>query len=597
MSSRNDFLSRAYGYARQAGLSGNAAKVAVAQAALETGFGRSVKGNNYHGIKAGRSWKGQTQNFKTWEEVGGKRKDIKDDFRVYASPVESFRDWAKTVSRNWPGVFTAKTFQQAVEALKAGKPGGYATDSKYNSKINSIAQRLEGAIGTVPDTAPLPPQRFQPIAAAPVAPTAQNMQTAMNLANIPARGQLPSVPQTFSAPLGQVERAALPDIPATPLSRPVSPTPPAALASVNAPAPSRGFGLVSSAQAAPMPSIPAAALGVGQITPPSFASAQMTAPATTTPEQRLGVPSVPSMPSRPVTPTPAAALAAMTAPQAPSVPSALTAPNALGAPQTLAPPNEVQPTFVPATPAVPQLAPVTPPTVPTQPKTPDMRVAEAHMASSFPSAPRATAMDVYNGLATQGVANDGSIVSRDQYGNTSVTNQYGVTTKTNARGMQSTSRGIPSVPSAPGIAGPLGNTGIQTQPSGGLFGIQPAKTETGNIARGVVGSMAGSAIGSAAGPIGSIIGAAIGRSIAQGRNPLDAITGNRSGMMSFNSPVFGTINAFAPQTGGAFGTFPGAPTGVRGALGGTQSNRDGKSMSDISPGAAAAIGKGVGGLY
>ncbi|WP_245264649.1 hypothetical protein [Aquamicrobium defluvii] len=219
------------------------------------------------------------------------------------------------------------------------------------------------------------------------------------------------------------------------------------------------------------------------------------------------------------------------------------------------------------------------------------------MASSFPSAPRATAMDVYNGLATQGVANDGSIVSRDQFGNTSVTNQYGVTTKTNARGMQSTSRGIPSVPSAPGIAGPLGNTGIQTQPSGGLFGIQPAKTETGNIARGVVGSMAGSAIGSAAGPIGSIIGAAIGRSIAQGRNPLDALGGNRSGMMSFNTPAFGTINAFAPQTGGAFGTFPGAPTGVKGALGGRQSNLDGKSMRDISPGAAAAIGAGKGGLY
>lgn len=443
---------------------------------------------------------------------------------------------------------------------------------------------------------PLPPQRFQPIAAAPVAPTTQNMQTAMNLANIPARGQMPSVPQTFSAPLGQVERAALPDIPATPLSRPVSPTPPAALASVNAPAPSRGFGLVSSAQAAPMPSIPAAALGVGQITPPSFASAQMMAPATTTPEQRLGVPSVPSMPSRPVTPTPAAALAAMTAPQTPSVPSSLMSPTALGVPQELAPPNSVMPTFVPATPAVPQLAPVTPPTVPTQPKTPTQRVAEAHMASSFPSAPRATAMDVYNGMATQGVANDGSIVSRDQYGNTSVTNQYGVTTTTNPRGMQSTSRGVPSVPSA-GIAGPLGNQGIQTQPSGGMFGIQPAKTETGNIARGVVGSMAGSAIGSAAGPIGSIIGAAIGRSIAQGRNPLDAITGNRSGMMSFNSPVFGRINAYAPQTGGAFGTFPGAPTGVRGALGGTQSNRDGKSMAGISPGAAAAIGKGQGGLY
>lgn len=593
MSSRQGFLSEAYAAARQAGLSDPAARVAASQAALESRYGRSAPGNNFFGIKAGKSWKGATQRLNTWEVVNGKRVNVKATFRAYATPAQSFKDWKNVVGKRFPGVLTAKTFTQAVSALKAGLPGGYATDDKYNSKLQTINRQINGVVGFAPDTAPLPPQRFQPIAAAPVAPTAQNMQTAMNLANIPARGQMPSVPQTFSAPLGKVERAALPDIPATPLSRPVSPTPPAALASVNAPAPSRGLGLVSSAQAAPMPSIPAAALGIGSITPPSFASAQMRAPAIDLPPQTMNVP---SMPSRPVTPTPAAALAAMTAPQAPSVPSALMSPTALGVPQELAPPNSVMPTFVPAMPNVPQVAPVAPPTVPAQPKTPDMRVAEAHAASSFPSAPRATAMDVYNGMATQGVANNGNVVSRDQFGNTSVTNQYGVTTTTNPRGMQSTSRGVPSVPSS-GIAGPLGNQGIQTQPSGGMFGIQPAKTETGNIARGVVGSMAGSAIGSAAGPIGSIIGAAIGRSIAQGKNPLDAITGNRSGMMSFNSPVFGTINAFAPRTGGAFGTFPGAPTGVKGALGGKQSNRDGKSMAGISPGAAAAIGKGQGGLY
>lgn len=410
-----------------------------------------------------------------------------------------------------------------------------------------------------------------PVSAAPswAQPALQDLMNAGPFAvtprsSPPTPSMRPEVPTALAAaPVEPVERAPLGPVQsafAAP-QRPSTPTPAAALASMSnpAPVPSAGLGLMSSAQAAPMPSVP-------------------------------------SMPSRPVTPTPAAALAAMTAPQAPSVPSSLMSPTALGVPQTLAPPNSVMPTFVPAMPNVPPVAPVAPPTVPTQPKTPDMRVAEAHAASSFPTAPRATAMDVYNGLATQGVANNGNVVSRDQFGNTSVTNQYGVTTTTNPRGMQSTSRGVPSVPS-PGIAGPLDNQGIQTQPSGGMFGIQPAKTETGNIARGVVGSMAGSAIGSAAGPIGSIIGAAIGRSIAQGRNPLDAITGNRSGMMSFNSPVFGRINAYAPQTGGAFGTFPGAPTGVKGALGGKQSNRDGKSMAGISPGAAAAIGKGQGGLY
>ncbi len=207
-------------------------------------------------------------------------------------------------------------------------------------------------------------------------------------------------------------------------------------------------------------------------------------------------------------------------------------------------------------------------------------------------------MDVYNGAATTGYANDGSKVTRDQYGNTSITNSFGVTTKTSPQGFSSVSYG-PAAPSAPSnpsaISGPLGAPGVSQ--SKGFLGIQPAKTETGNIARGVAGSMIGSALGSSLGPIGSLIGAALGNSIAKGKNPFDALTGNKQGMLSFNTPALGIINAYAPQTGGAFGTFPGKPTGTPGALGGAQSNRSMEGMKGISPGAAAAIGKGLGGLY
>ena len=207
-------------------------------------------------------------------------------------------------------------------------------------------------------------------------------------------------------------------------------------------------------------------------------------------------------------------------------------------------------------------------------------------------------MDVYNGAANQGFANDGSMVTRDQFGGTSVTNKYGATTMTHPNGMVSVSYGkapqpASSFPSAPSIDGPLGAGGITTKQGGGLFGIEPAKTETGNLARGFTGAMAGSALGSFAGPIGSIVGAAIGKSIAQGKNPFDALTGNRA---TFNTPAFGTIRAVAPQTGGAMGVFPGAPN-VRGALGGNQSNNSMAGMRSISPGAASAISRGVGGLY
>ena len=330
---------------------------------------------------------------------------------------------------------------------------------------------------------------------------------------------------------------------------------------------------------------PAAPRTSGMITMPSR-------PTSITPSSALAAANKPafSRPARPTTPTPAAALQAMNKPAfapAVSVPTSaitgLMAAVPTAAPQTFTPqPTTLMPPSV-----------VAPPTV--APPAPVARVSAPATRQATPAAPRATAMDVYNGSAAQAVDNSGkNTVSRDQFGNISVTNSFGVTTKTSPQGFSSVSYG-PAAPSAPSnpsaISGPLSKQGIST-PSTGFLGIQPAKTETGNIARGVVGSAVGSAIGSTLGPIGSLIGAALGNSIAKGKNPFDALTG-RQGLVSFNTPAFGVINAASPV--GGLG-FPNAPT-AKGALGGTQSNRSMDGMKGISPGAAAAIGKGVGGLY
>jgi flagellum-specific peptidoglycan hydrolase FlgJ len=114
MASRGSFLSKAYAAARQAGLPDAAARVAASQAALESNYGKSAPGNNFFGIKAGKSWKGATQKLKTWEVVAGKKVSIKDSFRKYTDFKQSFKDWAKLVGRNWPGVLTAQTFEDAV---------------------------------------------------------------------------------------------------------------------------------------------------------------------------------------------------------------------------------------------------------------------------------------------------------------------------------------------------------------------------------------------------------------------------------------------------------------------------------------------------
>lgn len=376
-------------------------------------------------------------------------------------------------------------------------------------------------------------------------------------ASMPAPPSRTETPAAFAAaPVGKVERMAL--APAAPRA----PDPARFAYDVTPPSQPSGFGIVSAAQAASMPPDPMTTAKVGRLAPAI------------------------SMPARPTTPTPATALQAMNKPAfAPSVPTSaitgLMAAVPTAAPQTFTPqPTTLMPPSV-----------VAPPTI--APPAPVSRVSAPASRPSMPAAPRATAMDVYNGAAMQAMDNTGkNMVSRDALGNMSVTNQYGVTTTTSPQGFSSVSYG-PKAPSAPpsAISGPLGTPGVTTQ-SKGFLGIEPAKTETGNIARGVVGSMVGSAIGSPLGPIGSLIGAALGNSIAKGKNPFDALTG-RQGMLSFNTPALGIINAPSPV--GGLG-FPNAPT-ARGALGGTQSNRSMDGMKGISPGAAAAIGKGLGGLY
>jgi hypothetical protein len=373
----------------------------------------------------------------------------------------------------------------------------------------------------------------------------------------------PETPATFAAaPVGKVERMAL--APAAPRA----PDPARFAYDVTPPSQPSGFGIVSAAQAASMPPDPMTTAKVGRLAPAV------------------------SMPARPTTPTPATALQAMNKPA--FAPSMAVPTSAIAGLVSKAPTAPTQ-TFTP------QPTTLMPPSVvaPPAPPAPVARVSAPVSRPSMPAAPRATAMDVYSGAAMQAMDNTGkNMVSRDALGNMSVTNQYGVTTTTSPSGFSSVSFGpkAPSAPSAPSaISGPLSQPGIST-PSKGFLGIEPAKTETGNIARGVVGSAVGSAIGSTLGPIGSLIGAALGNSIAKGKNPFDALTG-RQGLVSFNTPALGVINAFAPQTGGAFGTFPGKPTGTPGALGGKQSNNSMGGMRGISPGAAAAIGKGVGGLY
>ena len=110
--------------------------VIIAQAAIESNWGRSVlssRYNNFFGIKAGKSWKGKTVNMKTGEVFDGKQVTINSNFRVYDSLADSIRDRNRLLRMpRYKAVEPAATPQAQAEAIKTA---GYCTATNYVSSI------------------------------------------------------------------------------------------------------------------------------------------------------------------------------------------------------------------------------------------------------------------------------------------------------------------------------------------------------------------------------------------------------------------------------------------------------------------------------
>lgn len=122
-------------------------EVLIAQAALETGWGRhrivGADGRdsfNLFGIKATADWPGETVTVSTLEFVDGVPERRHERFRAYAGLQQAVADYADLVtSRPW--------YRQALEAgssegyVRGLQAGGYATDPHYADKILGILQR------------------------------------------------------------------------------------------------------------------------------------------------------------------------------------------------------------------------------------------------------------------------------------------------------------------------------------------------------------------------------------------------------------------------------------------------------------------------
>ncbi|MEP7242557.1 MAG: glucosaminidase domain-containing protein [Gammaproteobacteria bacterium] len=121
----------------------------VAQAALETGWGRSIpkdaSGNssfNLFGVKTGAQWAGSSVDVRTLEYEHGIPVPRTDKFRAYDSSNDSFNDYVALLRDNPRYAGALNTGSDTAAFASALQKGGYATDPAYAEKLKAIAQNV-----------------------------------------------------------------------------------------------------------------------------------------------------------------------------------------------------------------------------------------------------------------------------------------------------------------------------------------------------------------------------------------------------------------------------------------------------------------------
>lgn len=142
----NEIAPRAIAIANQQGEEGLWASLMIAQAAHESGYGRSSLASppyhNLSGIKGTHN--GNSTLMWTWEVYGGVRVDVLAGFRHYPSYDASLQDYANLLRRglSWDRNYYAGTWRSNTSTVFAvldnGGLQGYATDPNYFAAIRNI---------------------------------------------------------------------------------------------------------------------------------------------------------------------------------------------------------------------------------------------------------------------------------------------------------------------------------------------------------------------------------------------------------------------------------------------------------------------------
>jgi peptidoglycan hydrolase FlgJ len=144
---------------------GVSVRAVLAQAALETGWGKhtptvadGASSHNLFGIKGGGSWQGSRANVPTLEYENGVAVRRQASFRAYASPAESFADYARLLGDNPRYAGVTGHGDDVAGFAHALVDAGYATDPAYARKITAIANSdtMRDALAALKDGGTLP---------------------------------------------------------------------------------------------------------------------------------------------------------------------------------------------------------------------------------------------------------------------------------------------------------------------------------------------------------------------------------------------------------------------------------------------------------
>ena len=146
-------------YTEEEKKTGILACVSLAQSILESGYGQTdlaQKANNLHGMKcslSGNTWAGTTWNGDKYtkmspeQDPAGNETMKESDFRCYPCIEDSIADHsayllnaAKGKEQRYEGLAGEKDYKKAVKIIK---DGGYATDVKYDKKLEGIIEKWE----------------------------------------------------------------------------------------------------------------------------------------------------------------------------------------------------------------------------------------------------------------------------------------------------------------------------------------------------------------------------------------------------------------------------------------------------------------------